>query len=104
MSNDVFKAGRRAKVNRQQALAEALCRAPEPDPAADRELDALADAVLAQIASRAVQEVEPEPGPERRVGGFDGGARQPVPPPPEDHGRWLVRVIRDRLADAGGRF
>jgi hypothetical protein len=102
--SDVFTAGRRAKVERKRTLAEALSRAPEPDPAAERELDALADAVLTRIASRTTQEVEPEPESERRVGGFDGGARQPVPPPPEDHGAWLVRVIRERRADVGARF
>jgi hypothetical protein len=47
----------------------------------------------------------PQPRDERgRFSGFDGGAQQPVPPPPEDHGAWLARVIRERRADAGALF
>jgi hypothetical protein len=99
---DIFTQGRRAKVERQRALAEALCRTPEPDPAADRELDALADAVVARIASRATEEAEPAPEPERRAAGsFDGGSRKPSPPPPETHDAWLARVIREKRADVG---
>jgi hypothetical protein len=101
--SDVFSMGRRAKVERQRALAEALTRAPEPDPAAERELDALADAVADRLTRR--EEEDDEPEPERRPAeSFDGGARQPVRPPPEDHGRWLARVIREGRADAGANF
>jgi hypothetical protein len=39
-----------------------------------------------------------------RFTGFDGGARQSVPQPPESHERWLARVIRERHADAGAFF
>jgi hypothetical protein len=40
-------------------------------------------------------------------GGFDGGARRPVPvkgPPEKEHNAWLVDVLRHRRADAAGRF
>ena len=29
------------------------------------------------------------------AGGFDGGARQPVPSPPPTHDQWLVEVLRE---------
>jgi hypothetical protein len=35
-------------------------------------------------------------------GGFDGGARPSVPPEPESHESWLVRVLGSREADSGG--
>ena len=37
-------------------------------------------------------ESEPE-----RVPGFDGGARQSAPLPPETHDQWLLRVIRGQV-------
>ena len=49
----------------------------------------------------------PQPRDERgrfTTGGFDGGARQRLPPPPESHGSWLTRILRSRAADSGGEF
>jgi hypothetical protein len=103
---DLLAAGRRAKAEHQRALAEALTRPPEPDPEPDDvALDALADRVAERIAGRLAENFEDsEPEPKTRSRDFDGGARQTVPTPPEDHGRWLFRVIRERRADAGARF
>jgi hypothetical protein len=36
--------------------------------------------------------------------GFDGGAREPLPPAPQSHDEWLVDALRDGRANAGGRF
>jgi hypothetical protein len=41
---------------------------------------------------------EPEPDPTPRVPGFDGGARQPAPLPPETHEQWLSAVLRGEVA------
>jgi hypothetical protein len=73
---DLFTAAAVAKAERQRALLAALTgRAPQP---------------------RDVR---------GRWTGFDGGARQPLATkPPEDHGAWLVRLIRTRAADAGAAF
>lgn len=48
----------------------------------------------------------PQPRDERGrfTGGFDGGARASVPPPPETHDSWLGRVLRTRAADSGAAF
>lgn len=102
---DVFTEGRRANLERKRALGELLTRPPEPDPAKERQLDALADAVADRLTRRQ-EEDDAEPEPERRpaASSFDGGARQPVRPPPQDHGRWLARVIREGRADVGARF
>jgi hypothetical protein len=96
---DVFAEGRRAKLDRQRALGEPLCGPAEPEANA---LDELVDAVTDRIFHRLAP--EPEPEPERPAGEFDGGARKSVPPRPESHEKWLVRVIRSRAADAGARF
>jgi hypothetical protein len=37
-------------------------------------------------------------------GSFDGGAREPLPPPPPTHGEWLGEVLRTRAADRGASF
>jgi hypothetical protein len=82
-----------------------LCRPPAPasETGDEAALNQLADKVAERIVSSFTE--APEREPERRSGGgFDGGARQTVPPPPEDHGAWLARVIRERRADAGARF
>jgi hypothetical protein len=106
---------------------------PEPAEV-EVELDALADAVAERLLGRLEQDPEPEPGffdgavaakreqqaalvdaltgraapsaeaAPQRSGSFDGGARAKLPPPPESHDRWLVRRLRDRLADVGARF
>jgi hypothetical protein len=40
----------------------------------------------------------------RPAAGFDGGARQTVPPPPESHEQTLSRVLRTGEANVGGHF
>jgi hypothetical protein len=35
---------------------------------------------------------------------FDGGAREPLPSPPPSHDETLVRILRDRRADAGAHL
>jgi hypothetical protein len=99
---DVLAEGRRAKLERQRALGEALCGPSEPEPEAhDVVLDELADAVTNRILHRLAPHAEPERPP---GGSFDGGARRSVPPRPESHERWLMRVIRSRAANVGARF
>jgi hypothetical protein len=66
------------KAQRQQALAAALTGRPPQQPRDERG---------------------------RFTSSFDGGARQPVAQqPPEDHGVWLVRLLRERRADVGAGF
>ena len=95
--------GRVAKVENQRRLA-AIFAPPEPEPAADA-IDELADRVTERLITRLDQ-----PEPESQVagaarGGFDGGARpQSISQPPESHGEWLTRVLRERRADRGAAF
>ena len=45
----------------------------------------------------------PEPEPQPRMPGLDGGARK-TPEVPETHGQTLMRVLASRTADARGSF
>jgi hypothetical protein len=44
------------------------------------------------------------PDDDPRAGGFDGGARQSVPPRPPTHEQWLTWVLAERRADVGRNF
>jgi hypothetical protein len=59
---------------------------------------------LAALTGRGRQPRNPETG-RWTTTGFDGGARQPVAQQaPEDHGVWLVWLLRERRADVGAGF
>jgi hypothetical protein len=77
---DLFSAAARAKAERRKALEAAIAGgAPKPRDVRGR---------FSTLR-----------------GGFDGGARQPVrQQAPEDHGVWLVRLLRSRSADLGAGF
>jgi len=96
----VFAAGRRAKWRQQAELAAALTAVPELEPA-ESELDALVDVVVDRLRSRLTDtEQEPEHiftgAAPFKSGGFDGGARQPVPPrkdPEREHAELLGHLV-----------
>jgi hypothetical protein len=103
-----YEASVARKRARQADLAAALHGAREP-VLEDAELawDVLVDEVVERLARRlqAPPETEPpaeaaDPGP----GGFDGAARQPLPPPPPSHEQTLLRVLASRAADSGAHF
>ena len=58
-------------------------------------------ALVAALTGRARTEPNEQSRP---YSGFDGGARMTMPLPPETHDETLVRLIRERSADAGARF
>lgn len=99
----IFDDGVRAKQAQREHLAT-IFAPPEPEATDDEAtLDGLADVV----AERILQKLTAEPEPEQAAGaggGFDGGARRSLPPPPESHGQWLSRVLRERRADRGADF
>jgi hypothetical protein len=100
------------------ALAKLLDREPhtkepgEQKPRDARELFSAAATAKAErkrsfltgLSGLGRQRRDPETG-RWTTTGFDGDARQPVAQQaPEDHGVWLVRLLRDRRADAGAGF
>jgi hypothetical protein len=61
-------------------------------------------AELAAIFTGAPAQPRDEQGRYARAGAFHRGARASVPLSPPSHDAWLVDVLRQRRADAGGHF
>jgi hypothetical protein len=102
----IFDDGARAKELHRQRLGS-IFAPPEPEATDDEAaLVELADVVADRVVERLAGEPEPEQAAEAgAVGrGFDGGARRNLPQPPEAHGLWLSRVLRERWADRGADF
>jgi hypothetical protein len=77
---------------------------PEPSLLHDRLFRPSANqAATARLFGGVIGAPEPEPAPPRR-GGFDGGARRPLPPRPPTHEETLLRVLAERRADVGRFF
>jgi hypothetical protein len=85
--------GHQPDVGDAEALAEQVAAAVRPV------VEAVVDGLVNTVIS-----VEGQQEASRPAGGFDGGARESVPLPAPGHDEWLLSVIRQRLADAGGRF
>ena len=93
-------------------LASLIGSAPEPAESlmglfghAPAEKQQRQRALIAALHGRREQPRDPSTG--RWATGpfsFDGGARQPMAPPPESHDAWLTRVLASRAADAGAHF
>jgi hypothetical protein len=82
-------------------------RQPEPEPALDpitaalRQKQQKRQQLVAAVIGRRQQ---PRDRQGRFTVSFDGGARQPVPPPPPTHGEYLTEAIRSHRHDIGPKF
>ena len=100
--------GRAAKEANRQHLGEVLSgrgqELPEADALAARIATMVAPLIDAAIDAVLTGRADEPPVSAPAASGFDGGARQIVPPAPPTHDEWLVAVVRQRLADRGAEF
>jgi hypothetical protein len=85
----------------EQETAAAATPGPFTNMAAER---ARRKAELAAIFTGRPVQPRDEQGRYARAGEFHRGARESAPRPAQSHDQWLTDVLRQRRADAGGRF